>query len=293
MINDYRKRRFNAATEELENPAGTSLSLSQININNGNQQNWADIKPSQPYIDNTSVNNNNDPNFNNSNQEDWAKHNRADLQPKPYLSNVMSDEETDAGGTYNTLERIYSKESADQMSYEYSLEDGIMSKKSADTASSGHGSGSIKTDVPGGSVDFSLGTPGNSVYSGLTFDDESTRKRDEYGGILPHRASHNTRHDYQASPLVQNTYERVILAPKGKLGVVIDTTKHGPVVFQVKDGSPLQGAVFPGDRIIAIDDIDTTGMTANNITTIMSRKAELGRRITVVSKENVHGGKNA
>jgi C-terminal processing protease CtpA/Prc len=85
----------------------------------------------------------------------------------------------------------------------------------------------------------------------------------------------------------------VILAPKGKLGVVIDTTKHGPVVFQVKDGSPLQGAVFPGDRIIAIDDIDTTGMTANNITTIMSRKAELGRRITVVSKENVHGGKNA
>jgi C-terminal processing protease CtpA/Prc len=82
----------------------------------------------------------------------------------------------------------------------------------------------------------------------------------------------------------------VILAPKGKLGVVIDTTKHGPVVFQVKDGSPLQGAVFPGDRIIAIDDIDTTGKTASNITTIMASKAFSERRITVVSKKNVHGG---
>jgi hypothetical protein len=335
LINDYRRPRFNAATEELENPAGTSLSLSQININNGNRQNWADIKPSQPYIDNTSV----------SYKTTNTKYRNND---QPYLSNAMSDEYTDAGGTYNSLERIYSKEIADQMSYEYSLEDGklyadntnvsfktikmenhrnrvdlqpsqpyvnngmndeecvdqmsyeysledwIMRKKVADTASySGQGSGFIKTDVPGGSFDdYSFDSLGNSVYAGLTFDDESVRKQDEYGGILPHRASHNTRHDDQASPLVQNTYKRMILAPKGKLGVVIDTTNYGPVVFQVKDGSPLQGALFPGDRIIAIDDIDTTGMIANNITTIMARKAELERMITVVrvSKKNVHGG---
>ena len=128
-----------------------------------------------------------------------------------------------------------------------------------------------------------MGSPTNSVYSGLTYEDGSLmRKPGEYDDILPNRDN-----DKELEATAETQYERVCLAPPGKLGVVIDTTKHGPVVYQVKDGSPLQGVVFPGDRIIAIDDTDTRQMSASGITKIMATKADCERRITVSSKKFV------
>ena len=231
---------------------------------NPNNQNWVDLQPSQPYATIT-------PGFD-------------------------GDEGTDAGGTYNTLEKIYSGESGDQMSFQsygYSLDDGIVSKPSQTPSSGSSHSNSFgmsKPDFDRDSVNISLGSPGDSsVYSGLTNEDGSLRQI-----MKPnkHRNTFKGEESDEEDPFAHNSaqiqYQRVCTAPPGKLGVIIDTTKLGPVVYQVKDGSPLQGVIFPGDRIIAIDEIDTTGMTASNITKIMARKADKERKITVSSKRKVN-----
>ena len=175
------------------------------------------------------------------------------------------------------------------MSYGYSLDDGIMSKQSQ-SPSFGQ-SISVGTTSNAGfdqeSVNISLGSPTDSVYSGLTYEDASLmRKLGEYDDILPNRDDPDKQDDL-LEPMGESQYERVFIAPPGKLGVVIDTTKYGPVVYQVKDGSPLQGVVFPGDRIIGIDDTDTRTMSASGITKIMATKADSERRITVSSKKFV------
>ena len=247
----------------------------------------------------------------------------SDLQPSnPYPSigsdrNTDDDDVTDEGRsqkTFNTLEKIYSGESGDNLSFQsygYSLDDGIASKQSF-TPSSGSGptlgSGKSK-DLDHDSVDISLGSvDDSSVFSGLTnedgsllrtgtnrsskfktpedFNDLESVEEDPLDSLVPtshERVWKSTSVD--SIDLEPKLYERVCHAPPGKLGVVIDTTRLGPVIYQVKEGSPLQGLVFPGDRIIAVDDIDTRGMTASNITKIMARKANVERKITVASKK--------
>jgi len=74
---------------------------------------------------------------------------------------------------------------------------------------------------------------------------------------------------------------RKIKAPSGKLGIVIDTTVEGPVVHNVNEGSRLQGEIFPGDVIIAIDDVDTRAMSASAITALMVKTANQKRTLTV------------
>jgi hypothetical protein len=77
-----------------------------------------------------------------------------------------------------------------------------------------------------------------------------------------------------------------VLAPPGKLGIVIDTTVEGPVVHNVNEGSALKGKIWPGDIIIAIDDVDTRAMSASAITSLMVKTANQLRRLTVVSDPN-------
>jgi len=220
--------------------------------------------------------------------------------PQLTQSNESDDDDdamTDTGrsqktfNTFNTLEKIYSGEAGDQMSlqsYGYSLDDGVAENRAMTPVSDIGGTlgdmdlyGMRRNYDPESDVDVSLGSPGNSVFSALTNDTSAKnflrkeRNIDEEEGSV------------EEDPLKHIEFERVCVAPPGKLGVVIDTTKLGPVVYQVKDESPLQGLVFPGDRIIAIDGIDTRKMTASNITKIMARKAGLERKLTVSSKTEI------
>jgi len=88
--------------------------------------------------------------------------------------------------------------------------------------------------------------------------------------------------EFSARP---NMVSRKVLAPPGKLGIVIDTTLEGPVVHRVNDGSPLDGLVFPGDIIVAIDEVDTRAMSASAITALMVKTAHQERNLTVLSEE--------
>jgi len=84
------------------------------------------------------------------------------------------------------------------------------------------------------------------------------------------------------NPLGQNVQQVECVAPKGKLGVVIDTTNGFPAVHELKDGSALQGKVFPGDWLVAIDDVDTSNMTAIQITRLMVEKMNEYRKFVLM-----------
>lgn len=83
---------------------------------------------------------------------------------------------------------------------------------------------------------------------------------------------------------------RVVMAPSGKLGIVIDTTVDGPVVHHVNESSALKGKIFPGDIIVGIDNVDTRAMSASAITALMVKTAHQKRRLTIL--ENKKGKLN-
>eukprot|EP00548_Thalassiothrix_antarctica_P001183 CAMPEP_0194139104 /NCGR_PEP_ID=MMETSP0152-20130528/8843_1 /TAXON_ID=1049557 /ORGANISM="Thalassiothrix antarctica, Strain L6-D1" /LENGTH=797 /DNA_ID=CAMNT_0038836853 /DNA_START=119 /DNA_END=2513 /DNA_ORIENTATION=+ len=64
-----------------------------------------------------------------------------------------------------------------------------------------------------------------------------------------------------------------VVAPAGKLGMVIDTPSGGmPVVHAIKDTSILADRVMVGDRLISVDDEDTTGFTAMQVSRLKVKK---------------------
>ena len=69
-------------------------------------------------------------------------------------------------------------------------------------------------------------------------------------------------------------------APPGKLGIAIDTLNNQPVVHRVRDESPLSGVLRRLDVIIAVDDEDTSSMSAADVTTLMAKKMDHRRKIT-------------
>jgi hypothetical protein len=79
--------------------------------------------------------------------------------------------------------------------------------------------------------------------------------------------------------------QRVVYAPAGKLGIIIDTTIEGPIVHKIFPKSPLYGSIFVGDIIIGIDEIDTRAMSANSISDVMVQTANKPRKLTVISED--------
>lgn len=74
-------------------------------------------------------------------------------------------------------------------------------------------------------------------------------------------------------------------APSGKLGMVIDTPSGGvPVVHAIKETSVLADRVDVGDRLMSVDDEDTTGLTAMQVSKLISQKAENPSRILVFAR---------
>lgn len=77
----------------------------------------------------------------------------------------------------------------------------------------------------------------------------------------------------------------MVVAPPGKLGIILanKADSKGTVVSGVRTSSVLAEKISPGDRIIAIDGEDVSRMTVSEITTIMARKAEFERTLTVLT----------
>jgi C-terminal processing protease CtpA/Prc len=77
-----------------------------------------------------------------------------------------------------------------------------------------------------------------------------------------------------------------VFAPPGKVGVAIDVVDGNPIVHKVKSGSPLEGLLKPKDLVIAIDDVDTTRMSAADVTHLMVKRMNYRRKITFVRKDS-------
>ncbi|KAL3910867.1 MAG: hypothetical protein SGILL_007518 [Bacillariaceae sp.] len=88
-----------------------------------------------------------------------------------------------------------------------------------------------------------------------------------------------------SSSVVVRRSRITVVAPPGKLGIILanKADSKGTVVSGVRTSSVLVDRISPGDRIVAIDGEDVSRMTVSEITTIMSRKAEYERRLTVLT----------
>ena len=76
-----------------------------------------------------------------------------------------------------------------------------------------------------------------------------------------------------------------VIAPPGKLGIIIDTCSEGPRVHSIKGGSSLEGLIVKGDLIHAVDDEDTTEWSAHYLTKLVAKKSNMTRKITVLRTE--------
>jgi C-terminal processing protease CtpA/Prc len=76
-----------------------------------------------------------------------------------------------------------------------------------------------------------------------------------------------------------------VTAPPGKLGIILanKADSKGTVVSGVRTSSALADQIHPGDRIVAIDGEDVSLMTVSEITTIMARKSDFERKLTVLT----------
>lgn len=76
-----------------------------------------------------------------------------------------------------------------------------------------------------------------------------------------------------------------VVAPAGKLGMVIDTPNGGmPVVHAIKDTSVLADRVRVGDRLLSVDEEECTAMTAMQVSKLISLKSEKPARVLVFAR---------
>jgi len=77
--------------------------------------------------------------------------------------------------------------------------------------------------------------------------------------------------------------ERIdIIAPAGKLGVVIDTPMNGPpIVHAIKETSVLADRVRIGDKLVSVDGEDTTELSAIRVSKLISSKAVNDQRYMI------------
>jgi len=65
-----------------------------------------------------------------------------------------------------------------------------------------------------------------------------------------------------------------VIAPPGKLGVVIDTPDNGaPVVYNIKESCPIADQLQVGDKVVAVDGEDVRSMTAVKVSRLISEKS--------------------
>lgn len=82
----------------------------------------------------------------------------------------------------------------------------------------------------------------------------------------------------------EQTFE--IRAPHGRLGLILETARDGvPVVNSISSGSPLRGQVEVGDKLLAVDELDVTVLTAGEVSKLIAAKSSQRERCLVFARE--------
>lgn len=82
----------------------------------------------------------------------------------------------------------------------------------------------------------------------------------------------------------------VVVVPPGKLGVVLGNRHdgRGTTVTEVRESSSMHGLLNPGDKLVAVDGDDVTGMIVSEIISLMASRADQTRRLTVITTSEKH-----
>lgn len=217
------------------------------------------------------------------------QHDSSDVESQALYSYVQGDNDSFMGSAMQN-----NSVAMDTMSYAYSLEPGI-EPSVVSGMTSGKDGNTIPTEIPqfrpkapaskqdsivSSTQDSEFGfEPTLSDHEQIQATGSDLRLTESELNMLPSNLAKSTSSEGDQG----NLKTRKVQAPPGKLGIIIDTTVEGPVVHHVNDNSALKGKIFPGDIIIAIDDVDTRAMSASAITALMVKTAKQRRKLTVVS----------
>lgn len=93
---------------------------------------------------------------------------------------------------------------------------------------------------------------------------------------------------YVDSDLHVEEDEIVIYAPAGKLGLVLDNPDDGPpVVHTIKENSILNGQIFAGDRLVAVDEMDVRDMTPMKVSKLISARSNRALRKLTLTRSRL------
>lgn len=145
----------------------------------------------------------------------------------------------------------------------------------------------LENKIAGVRQSSTLGAPGIENADSLSY---VSNDNDGFASAPSHDESHDGEEDPTVSTGQNNSVMSSIVcrdcfAPPGKLHIVIHSTKDGPAVHTVKEGSSLEGHIFPGDLIISVDNVDTRSFTAEQVMKMMASKGDKERKITVLHFE--------
>lgn len=84
-----------------------------------------------------------------------------------------------------------------------------------------------------------------------------------------------------AEHITEGGKTKVIIVPPGKLGIVIESTDNGPVVYRVNQDSSLRGKLQQGDVILAIDGVPTKNMDNTFLSDLIISGQNQTRRFTI------------
>ena len=78
-----------------------------------------------------------------------------------------------------------------------------------------------------------------------------------------------------------------VVAPKGKLGIMLDSPNPNgglPVVYAVSESSVLRDKVCIGDLLLAVDEVDCEGLSAHDVASILSSRRHNAIRALVLAR---------
>jgi len=134
------------------------------------------------------------------------------------------------------------------------------------------GVGRHRLNTGGGST-----LPGSTVNGRMMFGDDPTLE-DAFG--TPEYDASNSRGNNGEGSSFQRL---VVMAPAGKLGVVIDNPMGDlPIVHAIKETSALHGRVNVGDLLISMDEIDCRGFSAVQVSRLISSRSNNPARTLVL-----------
>lgn len=87
---------------------------------------------------------------------------------------------------------------------------------------------------------------------------------------------------YASNGLPVNRAQFNVIAPPGKLGIVVATCSEGLMIHGINCGSPLEGLLFKGDLIVTVGDKDTRELNAHDLALLLASHSKFERKIAVL-----------